>query len=252
MASLDEDRLPYQAILLHDPSPLTARIMAEFYKSPHRILIGTERVSFPVSPSHMLKNCLFWQLAMEAGDTPQHILTECKILPDDLKFHQAWCIANGLITPKISDLSHNIYLDYLLFRSSDSDTAITSKTKIVETKRKIALHSKLLEDQVTKYQQEKELQKDVLAYTQALAIIINASKALEENNPCELPENPTLKVREILKEHGLVVAMKKIGKNEKCFVKYDLKRKAEEDAQSSEITSSQKKAKTSSSSSSTI
>lgn len=247
MTSLDEDKSPFETLLLHDPKPLTAQIIAEFSKSPHRILIGTERLSFPVSPAHMLKNCLFWQLATEAGDTPQYILTECKILPDDLKFQKAWCIANGLISPQISDLGNNIYLDYLLFRSSETDSStVSDEAKIVVARRKLALHAKLLEDQIVKHKREREIKSDAVAYAQALSIMNSYSKALEEKKPCELSEDPNLRLRKILRVYGLVVAMKKVGMREKWFIKYNynnLKRKATDEDNEDDFIQSQKRAR---------
>jgi len=90
-----------------------------FYASGDRILVGKKRLSFPVVRAQLLWHCRFYQNATENGTQPMdHIFTEHDIEPDDVAFHKAWLVANGLECLGLGTVLRSPYLDYLMFAAT--------------------------------------------------------------------------------------------------------------------------------------
>lgn len=108
-------------LLLETKSDAEAAAITTFFKLPTRILIGTKRLSFPISPAHMLYNCALWQKAVEGGDEPKALLTETCVEPTDVEFQRAWLKANGFDDGKgpLGE-SGERYLDYLGYKTKSA------------------------------------------------------------------------------------------------------------------------------------
>lgn len=106
-------------LLLETKEDAQAHAITAFFKLPTRILIGTKKLDFPVSPAHMLYNCALWQKAVEGGDEPKALLTETCVEPTDIEFQRAWMKVNGFDDDGKGPLGEagERYLDYLGYKT---------------------------------------------------------------------------------------------------------------------------------------
>lgn len=91
---------------------ISSAVLAEFNQLPHRILVGRNKLSFPVSYPHLLHNSKMWQKAMEGEGRPDHILQEFNIAENDTDFLAAWLRVNGFYDGAELKGQGQMYLDY--------------------------------------------------------------------------------------------------------------------------------------------
>lgn len=147
-------------LLLETKEDAQAHAITAFFNLPTRILIGTKKLDFPVSPAHMMYNCALWQKAVEGGDEPKALLTETCIEPTDIEFQRAWMKANGFDDGKgpLGE-SGERYLDYLGYKT-------TSTTKLAgDVRRAMSEMAKMYEERKGVFDGEEDAVKLIKAYT---------------------------------------------------------------------------------------
>lgn len=150
-------------LLLETKSDAHAAAITAFFNLPTRILIGTKKLSFPISPVHMLYHCALWQKAVEGGDEPKALLTETCVEPTDVEFQRAWMKANGF-DDNLGPLgdSGERYLDYLGYK-----TTTTSKLA-GDIRRALADMKSVYEERKGVFEGQEEALRAIKAYTKHL------------------------------------------------------------------------------------
>jgi hypothetical protein len=148
-------------LLLETEEDAQAHAITAFFNLPTRILIGTKKLDFPVSPVHMLYNCSLWQKAVEGGDEPKALLTETCVEPTDVEFQRAWMRANGFDDGKgpLGE-SGERYLDYLGYK-----TPTPSKIS-GDIRRAMSTVAKTYEERKSSFNGEEQALKIIRLYTQ--------------------------------------------------------------------------------------
>ena len=241
MASLDEDKNPFEALLDYTWPTNHRRAVLEFVKSPHKLRVGADKIEFPYSPAHLMRTCKFWQLATEAGDTPTEILTEHHIGPNNKRFQQSWLVANGLLdlTPDI--LQNNLYLDYLLFHKKDRPSVNGFSDEINMLREKARLRFKLIEEKQEEERLKIEADRQRVAESTAARIMSEFLQQSEKR--MEIPNMLCQRTRCILRESGFTVTPFPITESDgrKCLYVYLAPKKRKAEAEPAKPAKKQKK-----------